>query len=90
MTRGSLIVVVSPAQVAVLAATAGSTIFGGLPIGRLRAPLPRLKTELNAVATSILVFVLWDVLTHAWQPIDEALGHHEIGDAVATPPRTRL
>jgi ZIP family zinc transporter len=72
----------SPAQVAVLGAIAGSTIFLGLPIGRLRAPLPRLKTGLNAVATGILVFLLWDVLTHAWQPIDEALVHHEIGDAL--------
>ena len=72
----------SPAQVAVLGAIAGSTIFLGLPLGRLRASLPRLKTGLNAVATGILVFLVWDVLTHAWQPIDEALGHHEIGDAV--------
>ena len=73
----------SPAQVAILGAIAGSTIFLGLPIGRLRAPMPRLKTGLNAVATGILVFLLWDVLTHAWAPVDEALSHHEIGDAAA-------
>ena len=60
----------------------GATIILGLPIGRLRAPLPRLKTVLNAVAIGILVFLLWDVLTHAWQPIDEALAHHQIGDAL--------
>src|ERR1700687_3492843 len=73
----------SPTQVAILGAIAGSTIFLGLPIGRLRAPMPRLKTGLNAVATGILVFLLWDVLTHAWAPVDEALSHHEIGDAAA-------
>src|ERR1700694_4444926 len=73
----------SPAQVAILGAIAGSTIFLGLPIGRMRAPMPRLKTGLNAVATGILVFLLWDVLTHAWAPVDEALSHHEIGDAAA-------
>jgi ZIP family zinc transporter len=72
----------SPTQIAILGLIAGGTIFLGLPVGRLRAPLPRLKTTLNAVATGILIFLVWDVLAHAWQPIDEALGHHEIGDAV--------
>jgi ZIP family zinc transporter len=71
----------SPTQVAILGLIAGGTIFLGLPVGRLRAPLPRLKTALNAVATGILIFLVWDVLTHAWQPIDEALGHHEIAAA---------
>ena len=72
----------SPSQIAVLGAIAGATIFLGLPLGRLRAPLPRLKAGLNAVATGILVFLLWDVLSNAWAPIDEALGHHQIGAAV--------
>ncbi|MDT5259618.1 MAG: zinc transporter, family [Mycobacterium sp.] len=72
----------SPTQIAILGLIAGGTILLGLPVGRLRAPLPRLKTALNAVATGILIFLVWDVLTHAWQPIDEALGHHEIGHAV--------
>jgi ZIP family zinc transporter len=71
----------SPSQVAILGLIAGATIFLGLPVGRLRAPLPRLKTALNAVATGILIFLVWDVLTHAWEPIDQALGQHEIGGA---------
>ncbi|NUR99510.1 MAG: ZIP family metal transporter [Kribbellaceae bacterium] len=67
----------SSSQVAVLGAIAGFTIYLGLPIGRLRAPAPRLKAGLNAVAIGILVFLFWDVLTHAWEPIDEALaGKH--------------
>lgn len=70
-------------QVAVLGAVAGFTIFLGLPLGRLRAPLPHLKTTLNALATGILVFLLWDVLDHAWEPVDKALGQHQIGAAVA-------
>ena len=37
---------------------------------------------MNAIAIGILVFLLWDVLTHAWNPIDEAFGHHEIGGAL--------
>ena len=72
----------SSAQIAILGAIAGFTIYLGLPIGRLRAPLPQLKTALNAVATGILVFLLWDVLTHAWAPIDKALGHHQISEAL--------
>jgi zinc transporter, ZIP family len=71
----------SSGQIAVLGAIAGFTIFLGLPLGRLK-PMPRVKTALNAVAIGILLFLLWDVLSHAWQPVDEALGKHEIGSAV--------
>ncbi|HZX05379.1 ZIP family metal transporter [Kribbella sp.] len=63
----------SSSQIAVLGAIAGLTIYLGLPIGRLRAPAPRLKAGLNAVAIGILLFLLWDVLAHAWEPIDQAL-----------------
>jgi ZIP family zinc transporter len=72
----------SPAQIALLGAIAGLTIYIGLPIGRLRAPMPRLKALLNATATGILLFLLWDVLAHAWAPIDTALGQHQISDAL--------
>ena len=75
-------VVMSAAQIAVLGAIAGFTIYLGLPIGRLRASLPQLKAALNAVATGILVFLLWDVLSHAWAPIDKALAADRIGEAV--------
>jgi ZIP family zinc transporter len=71
----------SSTQIAVLGAIAGVTIFLGLPIGRLRSPVPKLKSLLNAVATGILVFILWDVLTHAWRPIDSALSEHRLGSA---------
>ncbi len=67
-------------HIAVLGAIAGATIFLGLPIGRLTVR-PGLKTGLNAVATGILIFLLWDVLTHAWEPVDDALAHHEYGGA---------
>jgi ZIP family zinc transporter len=72
----------SSAQIAVLGAIAGFTIYLGLPIGRLRTPQPQLKAALNAVATGVLIFLLWDVLAHAWEPIDKALGDHRIGAAV--------
>lgn len=71
----------SSGQVAVLGAIAGATIFLGLPVGRLNAALPRLKTGLNAVATGILIFLFWDVTTHAWEPIDAALSDHRLAAA---------
>lgn len=69
-------------QITVLGAVAGFTIYLGLPIGRLRSPAPTLRAMLNAVAIGILVFLLWDVLTHAWDPIDSALSAHRYSSAV--------
>src|SRR5216683_1220873 len=71
----------SASQVALLGAVAGFTIYLGLPIGRMRAVIPRVKAFLNAVAIGILVFLLWDVLDHAWSPADEALSGHHYGTA---------
>jgi zinc transporter, ZIP family len=52
---------------------AGVTILLGLPIGRLRKPAPKLSAILNATAIGVLLFLVWDVLSHAWAPIDDAL-----------------
>ena len=52
---------------------AGATIVLGLPIGRLRRAAPSLRLVLNATAVGVLLFLVWDVLTHAWEPIDNAL-----------------
>src|ERR1700712_3698886 len=57
---------------------AGVTILLGLPIGRLRRPAPSLRALLNAVAVGVLLFLVWDVLSAAWEPIDAALiGIHD-------------
>lgn len=72
----------SASQIALLGAIAGFTIFLGLPIGRLRSPAPRMRALLNATAIGILLFLLWDVLTHAWEPLDEAVGKQSYGLAV--------
>jgi ZIP family zinc transporter len=53
----------SSSQIVLLGAIAGCTIFLGLPLGRIRAPMPRFKVFLNALAIGILIFLLWDVLT---------------------------
>src|SRR5947209_4571114 len=63
----------SSAQIALLGAIAGFTIFLGLPIGRLRSPAPRLQAFLNATSIGILIFLLWDVLSKALEPVDAAL-----------------
>ncbi len=53
---------------------AGATILLGRPVGRLRRPTPSLRLLLNAVAIGVLLFLVWDVLSAAWEPIDSALG----------------
>ena len=68
-------------QIAILGAVAGLTIFLGLPLGRVRAAMPRVKAFLNAFAIGILIFLLWDVLTNAWQPAASALGRHQFATA---------
>jgi ZIP family zinc transporter len=52
---------------------AGVTILLGLPLGRVRAPRPGMRQFLNAVAIGILLFLVWDVLVHAYDPLDSAL-----------------
>ena len=69
-------------EIALLGAIAGLTIYLGLPLGRLTAPMPRTRALLNALAIGILVFLLWDVLSHAWDPIDAALSGHHYGSAL--------
>src|SRR5690349_22186364 len=64
----------------VLGLIAGATILLGLPIGRLRRPAPGLRALLNATAIGVLLFLVWDVLSAAWEPIDAALGAIHEGD----------
>jgi len=71
----------SSMNVVVLGLIAGATIFLGLPLGRIRAALPRTRVWLNALAIGILLFLLWDVLTHAWEPVDKALSDRDLAAA---------
>jgi ZIP family zinc transporter len=54
---------------------AGGTILLGMPLGRMKAPRPALRQMLNALAIGVLLFLLWDVLSGAFEPIDTALGN---------------
>jgi zinc transporter, ZIP family len=59
---------------------AGVTILLGLPIARMRRPAPNLRLMLNAIAVGILIFLVWDVFSAAWEPIDTALSDFHNGD----------
>jgi ZIP family zinc transporter len=67
----------SSAQILALGGVAGSTIFLGLPVGRMQSVSPRVKSFLSAGATGILLFLIWDVLSAAVDPVESALtaGH---------------
>ncbi len=71
----------SETQTLLLGFIAGVTILIGLPLGRVRAPRPGLRQFLNALAIGILLFLFWDVLVHAFEPVDIALGRLHDGDA---------
>jgi ZIP family zinc transporter len=58
-----------------LGALAGATIFLGLPVARMRGLPKPAQGFLNAFATGILVFLLWDILAHAGGPVEAALTH---------------
>src|SRR6516164_6423092 len=49
-------------------------------MGRLRRPAPRMRLVMNAVAVGVLLFLLWDVLSAAWEPIDSALSDFHAGN----------
>jgi ZIP family zinc transporter len=64
-----------------LGLVAGGTILLGLPVGRITRPAPTLRAVLNATAVGVLLFLVWDVFSAAWAPIDAALaaGHAGTG-----------
>jgi zinc transporter, ZIP family len=63
----------STGHVLILGAIAGGTIFLGLPVGRLQNLAASARAGLSALATGILIFLLWDVLSGAVEPIEKGL-----------------
>ena len=63
----------STGHILLLGALAGLTIFIGLPMGRLHDVGQSFKAFLSAAATGILLFLLWDVLVEAIDPVETAL-----------------
>jgi zinc transporter, ZIP family len=72
----------STAQIFLLGAIAGATIFLGLPVGRMQLG-PNARSGLSSLATGILVFLFWDVMTNAVDPIDASLHAHHWGKFAA-------
>jgi ZIP family zinc transporter len=60
-------------QAVLLAAIAGLTIFLGLPIGRLRNLSTRTQALLTTGAAGVILFLIWDILTQAVEPIEASL-----------------
>jgi ZIP family zinc transporter len=69
----------STAQTLLLGAIAGLTIFIGLPMGRMHGLSPQVKSFFTATATGILLFLFWDVLSEAIDPVESALHAHTWG-----------
>src|SRR3954466_8096167 len=69
----------STAHILLLGAIAGATIFLGLPVARMQGLGPNARSGLSALATGILVFLFWDVMTNAVDPIETSLNAHHWG-----------
>jgi ZIP family zinc transporter len=69
----------STGHVLILGAIAGGTIFLGLPVGRLQSLRAEARAGLSALATGILLFLLWDVLSGAVEPIEANLTERHWG-----------
>src|SRR5574340_955665 len=59
-------------QLVLLGAIAGFTIFLGLPIAAIKNVSANKKGFLNALALGILVFLIIDVFSHAWESTESA------------------
>ena len=62
-----------------LGGIAGATIFLGLPMARVRGLSLRIRAAMTAVATGILLFLFWDVLTGSVEPVESALEARDWG-----------
>jgi len=60
-------------QTVLLGGVAGFTIFLGLPVARLKQRTSNMQSLLNALALGVLVFLVWDILSKALDPIEGAL-----------------
>jgi len=64
---------VSSAEVILLGAIAGATIFIGLPVGRIRGLSVPMRSFLNAASAGVLVFLLVETISHGFEPVEVAV-----------------
>jgi ZIP family zinc transporter len=72
---------VTGGEIVALGAIAGGTIVLGLPVARSRGLSSTTRSLLNAVAIGILLFLFWDILSHAVEPVESALISAHAGEA---------
>jgi zinc transporter, ZIP family len=74
-------------QTVLLSAIAGATIFLGLPVGRMRNLSPRSQALLTTGAAGVILFLIWDILAQAAEPVEASIetvsqGDGPLGDLV--------
>ena len=67
-------------QTVLLSAFAGATIFIGLPVGRLRNLSIRAQVMLTTAAAGVILFLIWDILSQAVEPVEAALDAARTGE----------
>lgn len=70
----------SGGEVVLLGAIAGSTIFIGLPVGRIRGLSVAVRSFLNAASAGVLVFLLVETVAHGFEPVEEAVEESAWGE----------
>ncbi len=56
-----------------LGALAGFTIYLGLPVARLKQKTAHFQSLLTALALGVLLFLVWDILSKALEPVEDAV-----------------
>jgi zinc transporter, ZIP family len=74
---------VSSAEVVLLGAIAGATIFLGLPVGRIRGLSVSMRSFLNAASAGVLVFLLVETISHGFEPVEVAVEDNHWGELAA-------
>jgi zinc transporter, ZIP family len=71
------------AQTVILAAFAGGTIFLGLPVARVRGLSSAWQAALTTAAGGVILFLIYDVLAQALEPVDAGLDVARAGGSYA-------
>ncbi|HSB83206.1 MAG TPA: ZIP family metal transporter [Nitrosarchaeum sp.] len=67
-------------QLLLLGAIAGFTIFIGLPLAAIKNVSSRAKGFLNALSLGILVFLIIDIFSHAWESTEDIASDAFVGN----------
>ena len=70
-------------QLLILGAIAGFTIFIGLPLAAIKNVGSKAKGFLNAVSLGILVFLIIDIFSHAWESTEDIASDAFVGNVAS-------